>query len=416
MKKISLKIIAVITFFGIGLNAFGQQCASNVYTFNYNNKTYKIVKEQKNWANAASCAVSLGGYLVEINDQSEQDSVYAAISAAGIATNYTTVNDGGGIAYVWIGASDQNSEGTWIWDGNGDNVGTNFWNGQGANGANNGTVVGGLFNNWGGKSTGTSKEPDDFNNNQDGAAIGLTGWPSFNPGLLGNASEWNDISSANQLYFIVEYDCMNSQSTISETACNSYTSPSGNYTWTMSATYMDTIPNSGGCDSMITINLTINSVDTSVAINNSTLTANESGATYQWLHCDNGNMPISGATNQSFTATTSGNYAVQVTKNSCIDTSACHSVTIIGTETQIFGADFSIYPNPSNGAFTLDLGSAQNVAVSVKIYDVVGKIVYSKKNINSEKLFIELEGNSALYFVEISDANGKKATLKLLKE
>lgn len=46
-------------------------------------------------------------------------------------------------------------------------------------------------------------------------------------------------------------------STISELACNSYTSPSGNYTWTSSGTYYDTIPNSQGCDSIMTINLTV---------------------------------------------------------------------------------------------------------------------------------------------------------------
>ena len=45
--------------------------------------------------------------------------------------------------------------------------------------------------------------------------------------------------------------------TISVTTCNSYTSPSGK-TWTTSNTYLDTIPNDAGCDSVITINLTVN--------------------------------------------------------------------------------------------------------------------------------------------------------------
>ncbi|MEO8149242.1 MAG: SBBP repeat-containing protein [Bacteroidia bacterium] len=49
----------------------------------------------------------------------------------------------------------------------------------------------------------------------------------------------------------------NTTSTVLVNACNSYTSPSGNYTWNTSGTYMDTIANAGGCDSVITINLTI---------------------------------------------------------------------------------------------------------------------------------------------------------------
>jgi hypothetical protein len=55
----------------------------------------------------------------------------------------------------------------------------------------------------------------------------------------------------------VPINCAPSINTISPTACGSYTSPSGN-TWTSSSTYLDTIPNSNGCDSIITINLTVN--------------------------------------------------------------------------------------------------------------------------------------------------------------
>ncbi|MDZ7848252.1 MAG: hypothetical protein U5L96_16680 [Owenweeksia sp.] len=46
-------------------------------------------------------------------------------------------------------------------------------------------------------------------------------------------------------------------STINETACDFYISPSGK-TWTSTGTFMDTIPSIEGCDSVITVNLTIN--------------------------------------------------------------------------------------------------------------------------------------------------------------
>ena len=51
--------------------------------------------------------------------------------------------------------------------------------------------------------------------------------------------------------------------TITITECDSYTSPSGNYTWTVSNTYNDTIANAMMCDSVITINLTINNSSSS---------------------------------------------------------------------------------------------------------------------------------------------------------
>lgn len=49
----------------------------------------------------------------------------------------------------------------------------------------------------------------------------------------------------------------NTTSTISPSACTSYTVPSGDETYFATGTYMDTIPNANGCDSIITINLTI---------------------------------------------------------------------------------------------------------------------------------------------------------------
>lgn len=56
--------------------------------------------------------------------------------------------------------------------------------------------------------------------------------------------------------------------TITISECDSYISPSGNYTWTVSNTYNDTIPNAMMCDSVITINLTINN-STSASISES---------------------------------------------------------------------------------------------------------------------------------------------------
>lgn len=46
-------------------------------------------------------------------------------------------------------------------------------------------------------------------------------------------------------------------SAISPYRCSPYISPSGKYIWTTSGTYMDTIPNAAGCDSVITIHLIV---------------------------------------------------------------------------------------------------------------------------------------------------------------
>jgi len=158
-----------------------------------------VIKEAKTWTAAAACAVQRGGFLVQINDQAEQTAVYNGILSASIASNYGPVADGGGASYIWTGGTDNAVEGTWRWDGDNNSSGTIFWTGQGAAGAGGGTVAVGQFVNWGGKSTSTIQEPDDFNSNQDAAAIALGAWP------YGIAGEWNDISSTNAIFYVVEY-------------------------------------------------------------------------------------------------------------------------------------------------------------------------------------------------------------------
>lgn len=108
----------------IQYNQLLSQCTnnSNIFNFSFNGKSYEVVKDKKSWSDAASCAVERGGYLVEINDSAEQLAVYNAIISAGVSSTYTNIANGGGIAYVWIGATDQANEGTWLWNGNNDSM------------------------------------------------------------------------------------------------------------------------------------------------------------------------------------------------------------------------------------------------------------------------------------------------------
>src|SRR5690606_33995484 len=78
-----------------------------------------------------------------------------------------------------------------------------------------------------------------------------------------------------------------------------------------------------------TLVVTSTNIDNTVTINNTELVSNSSASTYQWLDCST-MSPIIGATNQSFTPTNNGNFAVVVTKNNCSDTSVCYQITSLG--------------------------------------------------------------------------------------
>ena len=47
-----------------------------LFYFQYDNKSYAIAKEAKNWADALACAYEFGGSLAKINSQEEQDAIW----------------------------------------------------------------------------------------------------------------------------------------------------------------------------------------------------------------------------------------------------------------------------------------------------------------------------------------------------
>ncbi len=206
------------------------------------------------------------------------------------------------------------------------------------------------------------------------------------------------------------------------TACTSYTWAQNGMTYTASGAYNDTIPNASGCDSIITLNLTINSVTTStvtistcnptytwaqngtvynatgmyndtitnaagcdsvVTLNltiapfvatatdngNATITAS-AGTTYQWINCTT-NTAIAGATTQTFTATVNGTYAAVVSNGTCSDTTNCVNITNVGIKENMIST-ISVHPNPTHDFVIVTMEDASAV---VEVMDVQGKLV-----------------------------------------
>ena len=112
------------------------------------------------------------------------------------------------------------------------------------------------------------------------------------------------------------------------------------------------------------------SVDGTVTVSGNTLTAVQTGATYQWIDCGNGNAPISGATAQTFTPAVNGTYAVVITRNGCTETSDCILVTTVGIE-KLDQNNWNVYPNPVSEQLNVTTERAE----MIQITDVSGKVV-----------------------------------------
>jgi hypothetical protein len=213
-------------------------------------------------------------------------------------------------------------------------------------------------------------------------------------------------------------------STDTQTACNNYDWIDGNNYSTSNTTATHTIPNgaANGCDSIVTLNLTINTVNTTVSVSNDTLTADLSGATsYQWIDCNNGNSFIPSATNQAYTATTNGDYAVIITDNGCTDTSACNNVVITSIDNQSsFGKNISIFPNPSEGIFTVSFKNITTSNLTIEVLDITGKVIIKNivANVTPALSFpINISNvGSGTYFIRISNKEvNKTSRISILK-
>jgi len=208
--------------------------------------------------------------------------------------------------------------------------------------------------------------------------------------------------------------CTNTTNTINVSACDEYVSPSGNFTWSSDGTYNDVIPNMAGCDSLLTINLTINTVDATANQSGLTLSANNAGATsYQWLDCDNAYAIISGATNQNYTVSSNGDYAVSVTDNGCTDTSACISISDVGLEIY-HGVSILIYPNPTENFVTVSVNS--NEILQIELMDASGRVIQNTW-LNNGLNQLDLSAFSAgSYFINIRNSEGEIVKSERIKK
>ncbi|REC41255.1 hypothetical protein DRF69_15445 [Chryseobacterium sp. 5_R23647] len=137
-------------------------------------------------------------------------------------------------------------------------------------------------------------------------------------------------------------------------------------------------------------------INSTVTVSGSTLTAAQTGATYQWINCSNGNAPV-GVTTQSFTPTLPGNYAVIVTIAGCTQTSSCQSVTL-GVHDVDAIPELTLSPNPNNGILNI---TAKNAIEKVEITNFAGQrlIDFQPNSANAELNISQLK--AGVYLVKV---------------
>jgi hypothetical protein len=198
-----------------------------------------------------------------------------------------------------------------------------------------------------------------------------------------------------------------------QAACDQYTWIDGNTYTSNNNSATAQITSVAGCDSTVTLNLTITAVNVGVTVTGNTLSANMSGAQYQWVDCNNNFQPVFGATQSSFTPASSGSYAVEVSSNGCSDMSTCYFVNTVGFDELQDGNDIEIFPNPSNGNF--QIRSKQLLyRTSIRVLNELGVLVFDKVVEGSESIDFDLNQPAGVYFIELIDENSHRTARRIV--
>ncbi len=238
-------------------------------------------------------------------------------------------------------------------------------------------------------------------------------WTVFaNRGLGFSADQGDSDSRSDQ---IQAFDLpLSLDPTTTITTCGSYTWAVNGQTYSTSGTYTEPITGNA-CSSNATLVLTITAAitNTSVVQNGSVLTASQPNLNYQWIDCET-QLPIQGATDQTFAPTISGQYAVILSLGECEETSECNTSVIVSLEENEFSNSLVVYPNPSEGTLFVEFNEGHN-GVETRLLDMSGRVVLVEHFDASENIELFFEGQTGIYFLEIENMDGEKAVVKVQK-
>ncbi|MBL0048674.1 MAG: VCBS repeat-containing protein [Bacteroidetes bacterium] len=154
------------------------------------------------------------------------------------------------------------------------------------------------------------------------------------------------------------------------------------------------------------LSIQVLALPTVVATANGNLLSTGSFVFYQWLR---NNVPISGATNQTYTATQNGNYRVIGWSGTtgCNDTSNTLAIINVGVSSIHSTEVLTIQPNPSNGIFYLAFTG--NTAKKITVMNLIGKTIFATiLQADKNTFMLDLTGYSkSVYFLTVEEGSTK---------
>jgi len=187
------------------------------------------------------------------------------------------------------------------------------------------------------------------------------------------------------------------------------------YTWIDGITYTNsnnsatvTLINQNGCDSIVTLDLTISSIDNSIILNGTTINAISGYDSYQWYNCNSsGSTPIPNEIYDSIIVDNNGEYQVEITYNNCTSFSDCVNINFNSTNEYDLKR-LKVFPNPTDGFITIITPEFYNPnsKCTYSIINLTGKYMISNEQIEQSKSTFDLSNlPNGAYFIKIEANN-----------
>ena len=138
------------------------------------------------------------------------------------------------------------------------------------------------------------------------------------------------------------------------------------------------------------------------------LTADQAGATYQWIQCPA--TILVGKNGQSYTPTALGSYAVVITIGSCSTISSCILVNTLANPNFEEKAKFIMYPNPSKGIVNIESDHDSDLNITNQLGQTIKTAKVTSDTINTINIESFADG---IYFITEKKGN-KLVTHKLI--
>lgn len=222
-----------------------------------------------------------------------------------------------------------------------------------------------------------------------GATVRLFAIPNVTNGTLQWRKNGVEITGANEDTLVIT---------------NATATDAGNYTCVLTSPC--------GADSTVPITLTINPLPQPTIVQNGNVLSTQTFNTYQWRR---DNVILSGATQQTLTATQAGSYTVTVSQNGCQGTSPAFAFT---PTTSLNEANHktvvSLYPNPTEKRLFIELQEVDQT--TIEIYSSEGKLVWTDTATDTKTTVAVESWARGVYFVHIKQKGEQRAIERFVKQ